>query len=1074
MMKIPARVFNLFTGLLLLNSSLIYGQKPIINYVDRMKGKVDETIIISGAGFNTDATKLAVFFGASQGQIVKSSENTLEVKVPPGATYENVNVINLASGLSGTAPKKFMLSYGGNNFDPDLVSAPYEFKSGGTQINSFCTGDFNNDGKNDFITTHPGDYSLTIFENISSYSEASNSFSVGLIKSSYPINIPTKYITTNDLNGDGRLDLVVVPEVNSDQLFVIKNTSSNGVLSFDLNQVKLQIPTISAGDVYLEDIDNDGKKDVMVCDPQDKASYVHIFRNTSSSGNLTFESKPITVSLGINDPDITYGPQNIKAKDLNNDGYPEVVVSYHFKKYLVVLPNRSIPGKIGFGKERIFDLKLTNLENINIGDINGDNLPDLIITNYGLTPDLFNIFILINNYPDETKPFQDPIKIDISNRAWEVALGDVNGDGAIDMVFPATYDYASDEFGVLINTTQNGIVSFTEHMIPAAYKNQFAAITDVNGDGKPDFVLADKANKLEILLNNNCVVPAIGGSNKLSICDGTTIALQATKTRYVNYSWKKDNVEVGTGSSSLNVNATGSYTVTMSSYDNSCATTSAAVNVTVDPGPALLSPSPVNNGPACIGDDINLTVTLDTNAAGYKWTGPNGFTSTDPNPVLNSFSNNMVGKYIIEVVNTSGCISLFDTTLVELKHLPQVNIAGSTALCAGEEVTLQAAEFNGYNLNYQWKKDGTNISAATNSAYTVTGTGNYSVRYSEGLCSGESNTFKVQSIPLPTASFEATDIICKDKNIQFSNTSSVNSTLSPTFSWTFGDGTSSAQDNPVKKYQSPGVFTVDLMVKYANTNCSDTFEKSIEIKAPPLIEITSSPGSQLCPGDSILLEANKGFSSYLWSNNKTISGIYVKEPGTYLVQVFTAEQCESISSIDITEFSVDSIMVNTLEGDSIIRIGQSIQLFAETEYRDFNWSPGESLDDSTIIDPLASPEANTNYVVSGKDVNGCIAFGEFYLQVDGGIGEGLSAMKLFSPNGDGQNNEWIIDDLDSYPNHELVIFNREGFKVYEASPYQNNWNGMLEGKQLPEGVYYYVLKFKDTGESQTGNILMVR
>jgi gliding motility-associated-like protein len=72
----------------------------------------------------------------------------------------------------------------------------------------------------------------------------------------------------------------------------------------------------------------------------------------------------------------------------------------------------------------------------------------------------------------------------------------------------------------------------------------------------------------------------------------------------------------------------------------------------------------------------------------------------------------------------------------------------------------------------------------------------------------------------------------------------------------------------------------------------------------------------------------------------------------------------------------------------------------------------------------------------------------------------------FSPNGDGVNDEWVIDGLEIYPEHELLIFNRWGNKVYLAAPYANDWHGqnifgISLGDQLPDGTYYYILELND-------------
>ena len=68
-----------------------------------------------------------------------------------------------------------------------------------------------------------------------------------------------------------------------------------------------------------------------------------------------------------------------------------------------------------------------------------------------------------------------------------------------------------------------------------------------------------------------------------------------------------------------------------------------------------------------------------------------------------------------------------------------------------------------------------------------------------------------------------------------------------------------------------------------------------------------------------------------------------------------------------------------------------------------------------------------------------------------------------TPNGDGLNDVFIIDLLvtnpDEFPDNELVIFNRWGDIVYQASPYLNDWTGTNQGGEaLPQGTYYYVLR----------------
>ncbi|MEY3398878.1 MAG: hypothetical protein RL220_1472, partial [Bacteroidota bacterium] len=85
----------------------------------------------------------------------------------------------------------------------------------------------------------------------------------------------------------------------------------------------------------------------------------------------------------------------------------------------------------------------------------------------------------------------------------------------------------------------------------------------------------------------------------------------------------------------------------------------------------------------------------------------------------------------------------------------------------------------------------------------------------------------------------------------------------------------------------------------------------------------------------------------------------------------------------------------------------------------------------------------------------------------------------FSPNGDGVNDEFVINNLDQYPNNRIEIYNRWGALIYDAAPYQNNWDGRSEhpntiGEELPVSTYYYILDLGTGEEALRGFIYLKR
>lgn len=73
---------------------------------------------------------------------------------------------------------------------------------------------------------------------------------------------------------------------------------------------------------------------------------------------------------------------------------------------------------------------------------------------------------------------------------------------------------------------------------------------------------------------------------------------------------------------------------------------------------------------------------------------------------------------------------------------------------------------------------------------------------------------------------------------------------------------------------------------------------------------------------------------------------------------------------------------------------------------------------------------------------------------------------VFSPNGDGINDNWVLIGIEAYPSHRLTIVDRAGKVVYSVKNYKNEWNGMFNGSYLKEDTYYYSIVF-DNNELPT-------
>jgi gliding motility-associated-like protein len=69
----------------------------------------------------------------------------------------------------------------------------------------------------------------------------------------------------------------------------------------------------------------------------------------------------------------------------------------------------------------------------------------------------------------------------------------------------------------------------------------------------------------------------------------------------------------------------------------------------------------------------------------------------------------------------------------------------------------------------------------------------------------------------------------------------------------------------------------------------------------------------------------------------------------------------------------------------------------------------------------------------------------------------VTATNILTPNGDGKNDTWAIQDIQLYPKNSVRIFDRAGRVVYTKNGYTNDWEGTLRGAPLVEGTYYYTV-----------------
>ncbi len=317
----------------------------------------------------------------------------------------------------------------------------------------------------------------------------------------------------------------------------------------------------------------------------------------------------------------------------------------------------------------------------------------------------------------------------------------------------------------------------------------------------------------------------------------------------------------------------------------------------------------------------------------------------------------------------------------------------------------------------------------------------------------------------PISRFKISKNLCAVSEIQFTDESLDNGNPITAWLWDFGDGKTSAEQNPRHSYASPGTYTAKLLVKNSTSCTAVEYSQTITISSiPAAVFSLSKPG---CNNTNITLTDNSTITTgtiVKWSwdfgdgtkteraNNLPFDHNYAK-PGNYQVSLTVTSNtgCESMitQTANVTtpflEAGPDIVMIR---GGSV-----TFNVNATGTNLQYKWSPSTGLDRDNIKNPVASPTEDTRYTLTITSEEGCVVSDEILIKiVDKPI-----IPNTFTPNGDGVNDVWEIEYLDSYPEVRVDIFNRFGVRVYASIGYTTPWNGTLNGSDLPVGTYYYVI-----------------
>jgi hypothetical protein len=303
-----------------------------------------------------------------------------------------------------------------------------------------------------------------------------------------------------DFNGDGKPDLFVAKGSSSSDA-VFTNASSGGVITFSAETDLAGLGPDHQG-AAVGDLDGDGKPDIVVTNGVGDTS-VSVYRNTSSGGVISFAARQRFSAVN--------GPYAVAIGDLDGDGKPDLAIANNGGSQISIYKNISTPGNIAFAA-RVDINTGTNPYGIAIGDMDGDGKADLVVTTEGTSSALS---VLLNTTSGGVMSFGAPVNYATLNGSFIVAIGDLDGDGKPDLA--AVDGSQPNSVTVLRNTTGSpGNLSFgTPQSFATGSYPDCITLSDVDGDGKPDMVTADRfGNTISVLRNTGSAGTIAFDANK--------------------------------------------------------------------------------------------------------------------------------------------------------------------------------------------------------------------------------------------------------------------------------------------------------------------------------------------------------------------------------------------------------------------------------------------------------------------------------------------------------------------------------------------------------------------------------
>lgn len=332
-------------------------------------------------------------------------------------------------------------------------------------------GDFNGDGRSDFITANSGSSDVSVILNNGADRYGSNVFAT---------NGNPNQIVAADFNNDGNIDTAVSNQNQSSGTNGILISYGNGAGGVT-GTFSLAAGTTQA--LLTTDVNNDSRADLISASTNNQ---ILVFRNTGN--NPPFVIPPDGYNLG-------FTPRSVITGDFNNDGNKDLVVSSQNTNSIAIL----LGSRTGTFSQPTTFAGPASSGYITAGDFNLDGNLDLSIAGNGFTG-ATGVFTLLGNGTGTFNQVSETLTV---TNPTGIVSNDFNGDGRTDVAVIGGSSFSGGNGSITV-AFSDGDGTFT---LSNTYSFTFAPTAlisaDFNGDSRPDLAFSTRAsNSYSVLLNS--------------------------------------------------------------------------------------------------------------------------------------------------------------------------------------------------------------------------------------------------------------------------------------------------------------------------------------------------------------------------------------------------------------------------------------------------------------------------------------------------------------------------------------------------------------------------------------------